>query len=78
MISHDLVSAGELFVMRGFSMIGAFAIGTMLASVPAFAEPTPGSASIAPNQDDVIAAANAKKCKNSTVQHPIKGCPASK
>ena len=65
--------------MRGLSMIGAIAIGAMLASVPAFAAPTPGSAAIAPNSAAAVAAANANKCKNPQGnQNPIKGCSASK
>ncbi len=64
--------------MRGLSIIGAFAIGTMLASVPAFAASGVGTVIVPPNTTTSSTIANANKCKDSTVAKPIKGCSASR
>ena len=64
--------------MRGLSIIGAFAIGTMLASAPAFAGSSAPTTITPPNTGTSIGIANANKCKDATPATPIKGCSASK
>ena len=64
--------------MRGLSIIGAFAIGTMLASAPAFAGSGTGTIITPPNTGTSGTIANANKCKDATAANPIKGCSASK
>ena len=64
--------------MRGLSIIGAFAIGTMFASVPAFAGSSTGTTITPPNTGTSVGVDNANKCKDATPANPIKGCSASK
>ena len=78
MITLSLVSAGELMAMRGLLVIGAFAIGTMFASVPAFAGSSVPVTIVPPNTGTSIGIANANKCKDATALNPIKGCSSSK
>ena len=64
--------------MRGLSIIGAFAIGAMLAPVSAFAAAGTPPVITPPNSGISTGVNNRNKCLNSTVQHPVKGCPPPK
>jgi hypothetical protein len=59
-------------------MIGAFAVGTLFASIPAFAASSVPPVITPPNTGTSVGIANANKCKNATPANPIKGCSASK
>ncbi|WP_295634741.1 hypothetical protein [Novosphingobium sp.] len=63
--------------MRGLTMIGAFAVGTLFASASAFAGTSAPVIITPPNTGTSIGIANSNKCKDATPTNPIKGCSAS-
>ena len=78
MITNNLVFAGERFAMRRLTMIGAFAVGTLFASIPAFAGSSVSPVITPPNTGTSVGIAGANKCKDATALNPIKGCSTSK